>query len=116
MERHDSFEDEETEAAAAEAASIGGVAGDEDLDPADRPVIEAGGGVAEGFEQSEADLIEHASHGDQHSARMPLYHAGRDEEAGAQAEYGEADDIRSSELDPEDPEGAAVQDDSNQRD
>jgi hypothetical protein len=36
---------------------------------ADRAVIEAGGGEAEGFEQAEEELIEHASHGDQHAAR-----------------------------------------------
>jgi hypothetical protein len=46
------FEEEEERAAAAEAASIGGVAGDEDLPPAERPVREAGGGEAEGFEQA----------------------------------------------------------------
>jgi hypothetical protein len=61
-EQRDDLADEETAAAAEEAAAIGGVAGDEDLDPAERPVIEAGGGVAEGNEQAEADLIEHASH------------------------------------------------------
>jgi len=32
-----------------------------------RAVEEAGGGEAEGFEQAEQELIEHASHGDQHS-------------------------------------------------
>ena len=45
------YEQDETDAAAAEAARIGGVAGDEDLDPALRPVIEGGGGEAEGFEE-----------------------------------------------------------------
>ena len=34
---------------------------DEPYDPAIAPVIEYGGGVAEGFEQSEAELIDHAS-------------------------------------------------------
>jgi hypothetical protein len=111
MERRDPFEEAETEAAASEARSIGGVAGDEDLDPADRPVREAGGGEAEGFELAEDDLVEHASHGDEHSGRMALYHAGSDEEAGAETEYGEADEVRSSELDPEDPEGGATRDD-----
>ena len=96
MERRDPFEDAEVEAARAEAASIGGVAGDEDLDPADRPVREAGGGEQEGFEQAEEALIEHASHGDQHSARMPLYDVGRDEEAGVTAQYGEADGLTSA--------------------
>jgi hypothetical protein len=60
----DRTEDEETEAAAADAASIGGPGADTDLDPAERPVVEQGGGEAEGFERSEAELIEHASHGD----------------------------------------------------
>jgi hypothetical protein len=110
MERRDPFERAETEAAASEAGAIGGVAGDEDLDPADRPVREAGGGEAEGFEQAEEELIEHASHGDEHSGRMALYHAGRDEEPGAGSEYGEADDVRSSELDPEGPEGGTRRD------
>ncbi|HEY2637614.1 MAG TPA: hypothetical protein VGI54_09520 [Solirubrobacteraceae bacterium] len=92
MERHDPFEDEEAEAAAAEAARIGGTAGDENLPDADRPVLEAGGGEAEGFEQAEQDLIEHASHGDEHSGRMALYDAPEAEEAGSTADYGEADD------------------------
>lgn len=30
------------------------------------PVLEAGGGESEGFEMAEAQLIEHASHGDEH--------------------------------------------------
>jgi hypothetical protein len=100
MERDDEFEREETESAAAEAAAIGGVAGDEDLDPADRPVQEAGGGEAEGFEQAEAQLIEHASHGDQQGAHQVLHHQGADEEDPG-AEYGEADHERSSEDGPE---------------
>jgi hypothetical protein len=87
----DPLAEEEAAAAAAEAAAIGGVAGDEDLPPADRPVREAGGGEAEGFEIAEDDLVEHASHGDQHSARIPYYDAGRPEEAGTTAEDGEAD-------------------------
>ncbi len=113
--RRDPLENTETEAAAAEAAAIGGVAGDEDLDPADRPVLEGGGGEAEGFEQAEDALIENASHGDQHSGRMALYQRGVPEEAGADpAVYGEGDDVHSSELDPADPEGAAVRDDQSQ--
>jgi hypothetical protein len=53
---------EQERAAAAAAGRIGGRAGDEDLDPAERPVREAGGGEAEGFEQAEQDLIDHAEH------------------------------------------------------
>lgn len=91
------FEQEETDAAAAEAASIGGVAGDEDLDPAMRPVAEGGGGEAEGFEQAEEALIEHASHGDQQSAHAVMHDAGLPEDAAANIEDGEADHERSSE-------------------
>jgi hypothetical protein len=57
------WEDRETAAAAREAAAIGGRAGDEDLDPAQRPLIEAGEGVGEGFELSEQELIDAAGHG-----------------------------------------------------
>jgi hypothetical protein len=32
-----------------------------------RAVDEAGGGESEGFEQAEQELIEHTSHGDEHS-------------------------------------------------
>jgi hypothetical protein len=65
---------------------------DERNDPAREPVEEAGGGVAEGFEQAEEDLIENASHGD--GAGNPERDA-IDEDAEAQrstAEYGEADE------------------------
>jgi len=92
------YEQEETDAAAAEAARIGGVAGDEDLDPAQRPVLEGGGGEAEGFEQAEDALIEHASHGDQQSAHAVIHDAGRPEDERAVAEDGEADHEYSSEL------------------
>lgn len=90
------YEQEETDAAAAEAASIGGVAGDEQLDPAMRPVVEGGGGEAEGFEEAEEALVEHASHGDQQSAHAILHDQGRDEEPGA-GDGAEADHERSSE-------------------
>lgn len=60
----DELVERETAAAAAEAAGIGGPRPDDDTgDPAMRPVYEAGGGEAEGFEQAEADLVENASHG-----------------------------------------------------
>lgn len=91
------YEQQEIDAAAAEAARIGGVAGDEDLDPAQRPVVEGGGGVAEGFEEAEAALIEHATHGDQQSAHAVLHDQGLPEQAGT-AEDADADHARSSEL------------------
>lgn len=92
------YEQEETELAAAEAAAIGGLAGDEDLDPAQRPVQEAGGGEAEGFEDSEAALIDHASHGDQRPAYTILHDQGSREEATSR-EDSEADHEHSSEID-----------------
>lgn len=93
-------EQDEIDAAAAEAAGIGGVAGDEDLDPAQRPVIEAGGGEAEGFEGSEEALIEHASHGDQQSAHAIIHDQGRPEREGT-AEDAEGDHEHSSETENE---------------
>jgi hypothetical protein len=45
-------------------AGVGGRAGDEDLDPAERPLAEGGEGEAEGFELAEEDLIDSAEHGD----------------------------------------------------
>lgn len=93
------FERRQEDAAAAEAGAIGGVAGGEDLDPAQRPLIENGEGVAEGFEQSEEALIENATHGDQHSARIGLYDAGEPEDDRGTSVDGEADHVRSSEDD-----------------
>jgi hypothetical protein len=55
-----------------------------------RAVEEAGGGESEGFELAEQDLIEHASHGDEHAPSRIMRDAGRDEEL-ADAVYGEAD-------------------------
>lgn len=92
------YEQEETDAAGAEAARIGGVAGDEQLDPAMRPVIEGGGGEAEGFEEAEEALIEHATHGDQQSAHAVIHDAGLPEDPAAETAGGEADHELSSEL------------------
>ena len=61
-----------------------------------RPLREAGEGEAEGFEESEAELIEHASHGD--PGPDPSHLAGEPEDQGAdEATYGEADHEESSE-------------------
>ena len=94
--RPDQLADEEARAAAAEAAAIGGRAGDEDIDPAQRPVLEGGGGVAEGFEQAEEDLIEAASHGDR--TRDPMDDAFSSAEPGGVGVYGEGDEIESTEV------------------
>jgi hypothetical protein len=59
-----------------------------------QPVDEGGGGVAEGFEQAEADLIDNASHGD--GAGNPEADAMDNEHVDAErstAEYGEPDEV-----------------------
>lgn len=64
------------------------------------PVIEAGGGVSEGFEQAEALLVDHATQGDPEGLRR-IRRDAFTAEAGAGAErgvYGEADEEGSSEL------------------
>jgi hypothetical protein len=92
----------EADAAAHEAAGIGGRAPD-DEDPARRPVDEAGGGEAEGFEQAEADLRENAEHG-QLGPRDPNRDVLTPEEQNdlSGAEYGEADDARTQDR-PDQP-------------
>ena len=83
--------DEETDAAAADAAEIGGPAPDDPaVDPAQRPLVEGGEGEAEGFELAEEELIEIAEHGDQH--RFPDRDAPLPEEL-SDAEYGEPDQV-----------------------
>lgn len=57
------------------------------------PVEEAGGGVAEGFEQAEELLVEHAQHTDQHGTE-PITHDAREEaERDPGDVHGEADDV-----------------------
>ncbi len=86
---------EEEEAAAAEAAGIGGRSGMEGMEEAERSVAEHGGGEAEGFEQAEELLEEHATHGD--PAIDPLRDAAAVEEEEDPSVHGEADEIASSE-------------------
>ncbi|HET9103844.1 MAG TPA: hypothetical protein VFN55_10865 [Solirubrobacteraceae bacterium] len=97
------FEREQEEAAAAEAARIGGNPGaeryvedGEEVDPAQIPLMEAGEGEAEGFEQAEEALIDNASHGDMHTPDRILEDAPADEAAPGAA-GGEADSEHSSE-------------------
>ena len=107
------YEREQEEAAADEAAHIGGER-DDDLDyierdsrPAGisdeawRPVEEAGGGEAEGFEEAEAELVERAenAHGPSPMADVGEYD---EEEAALDSEYGEADEEHTAEDDAED--------------
>jgi hypothetical protein len=56
-----------------------------------RAVEEAGGGEAEGFELAEQELIEHTSHGDQHTPSRIMQDAGPDEEQ-TDSVYGQADE------------------------
>jgi hypothetical protein len=97
------FVAQEEARAAAEAARIGGQASSEphpieEVDEAQRPLVEAGEGESEGFEQAEQELIEHASHGDQHAARRAIEDAPLEESDDARAAgSGEADFERSSE-------------------
>jgi hypothetical protein len=59
-----------------------------------RAVEEAGGGEAEGFEQAERELIEHASHGDEHNTTPILRDSEHLSEERSGAAYGEADEER----------------------
>ncbi len=101
------LERQQEAAAAADAAAIGGrpsaePAPVEGADEAMRPLAEAGQGEAEGFEQAEHELIEHASHGDQHAARRAIGDAPEAADDARSTEAGEADVARSSErLDDE---------------
>jgi hypothetical protein len=54
-------------------------------------VEEAGGGESEGFELTERELIQHASHGDEQTSARIIYDAGAEEEPPG-AVYGEADE------------------------
>jgi hypothetical protein len=56
------------------------------------PVEEGGGGQAEGFELSEQELIEHASHGDQQKPSRIIRDAGPEEDEESDAVYGEPDE------------------------
>ena len=92
-----SRDEKEVDAAARAAGAIGGRAGDEDVDPAERPLQEAGEGEAEGFELAEADLIAAAEDWDA-GADPTAFPA----EEGSGSTYGEADQELSSELPDDD--------------
>lgn len=94
---------EEADRAGAEAAAIGGQVSSEPA-PADggpseaeRPLAEGGQGVAEGFETAEGELVEHASHGDQHAARRVARDVSQTGDEQLAQEGGEADHEHSSE-------------------
>jgi hypothetical protein len=92
------YEREQADRAASEAAHIGGLPARQGSDPARAPVEEAGGGEAEGFEQAEELLVEHATHGDQQSTHAILHDQQPSEEDDFR-EDGEADREHSSEDD-----------------
>ena len=89
----DRLAEQEAAAAAAEAASIGGPPPDDDLDPAERPVVEAGGGVAEGFEQAEEQLVEKATHASPGGDPADAAFTPEPEGDRSTAVHGEADEI-----------------------
>ena len=103
MERYDEnepdFATREEWEAAREAAAIGGRNPDvggadpsEPVDPAMRPVYEAGGGEAEGFELAERDLVRNASHDDGEGfPERDAFTPERESDRSA-AEYAEADE------------------------
>lgn len=103
--RPDPLADEEAQAAAAEAGAIGGrptrdLEGDMDIDEAMRPVYEAGGGDAEGFELAEQELREHAEHGPAkpETAIHVREEIDRETEEPDPAVYGEADQVDVTEV------------------
>jgi len=97
MEHIDS-EDQEAALAAEEAAHIGGDPGENPGgtgDPALQAVEEGGGGESEGFELSEAALIDRAENP---RGPSPQVDAGAVEPEDAGATYGEGDESLSSEV------------------
>jgi hypothetical protein len=111
--RDDRFVESEEEAAAREAGMIGGRSGEEDLDPAERPLVESGEGEAEGFEVAEQDLIDHASYQD--GEGIPALDQLGEEAEPDPATYGEPDEedvtevVRDPEAGDDDPgEGPGI--------
>lgn len=94
--REERMERAEEDAAAAEAANIGGRSGMEGRDEAERPGAESGEGESEGFEEAEELLEEQATHGD--PAVDPQRDAPEAEAEQNPATYGEADEIDSTET------------------
>src|SRR5437660_10261754 len=105
IQRDDELARREADLAAAEAGAIGGSVSSEPIpsdgppSEAERPLAEAGEGEAEGFELAERELIEHASHGDQHAARQALEDAPGESDDARAAGAGEADREFSAERD-----------------
>ena len=96
--RVDPWEARQVDAAGSEAGAIGGRAGDEDLDPAERPVVESGEGEAEGFELAEVDLIDSAEHTGEGTDPLAEGFPPEREASPGSGIYGEADHEESSEA------------------
>jgi hypothetical protein len=88
----------EERAAAAEAGAIGGPRPDVEGDEASRPVEEAGGGEAEGFELAERELEEQASHGENRSSPEVDAFPPEDSAEDAAPAYGEPDEVDATEV------------------
>ena len=93
---------DEARAAAEEAAAIGGPDPYADLDPAERPVAEGGGGVAEGWEQAEEALTRQATHDDAEGHPIEDAFAPEVETDRSGAAYGDPDEY--GEHDDDEPE------------
>lgn len=93
------WEADETAAAAAEAAAIGGHAVYPGVTPEQRPLVEAGEGVAEGFELAESDLVRDAeADPDRDLGRLVRGFPAETAPGSARLRDGEADHARSSET------------------
>ncbi|WP_156027765.1 hypothetical protein [Candidatus Solirubrobacter pratensis] len=77
---------------------------DDPVDPALAPLIESGEGESEGFDLAEADLIEHAEHGDQHGTDPILHDAASFDEV--DDDLDEDDDFNYGEYAESDEEGS----------
>ena len=98
MSRDDAYEEQQVESAAAEAGAIGGRVRYRDMDPAERPLVEAGEGVAEGFELSEQELIDFAEGEDRGLDPVRAAFPPEPEAEGTVASYGDADHERSADT------------------
>jgi hypothetical protein len=67
-------------------------------DEARRPVEEGGGGEAEGFEQAERELEEHASHAEEGGDPVSDAFSPEAESDRASAKYGEPDEVDPTEV------------------
>lgn len=89
----------EENAAAAEAARIGGRVPPLSDDPAMEPLLEAGEGEQEGWEEAERELVENATHGEGRGDPELDAFAPEREADRSTAAYGEGDTLRSTERD-----------------